>query len=460
MKLQKLIVGITLAVTLFSCSRDAKVQQPVQPLSAPAVNISTAARAIPQPLTESFEQGSKTAYADGTAALSSGSWVFTDALISSSAADVKEGSHSARIRNSGKLTMAFDVATGASTVTVKHAAYGADGSSQWQLWVSADAGASYTEADSTITTSSKALQTATFTINRTGQLRFEIRKITDNGSRLNLDDFTINPYGVNPADSSVVSTAAIADNTNMLLGNPSNATNNSAFADNYLMDEGYYIEAYNNTRGTPNWVSWYLGSTSLGPARRHDDFRADTNLPSGFYVVQNTSYLNSGFDRGHNCPSADRTNTAAANDATFLMTNMMPQAPNNNEHTWAALENYERTLVSAGNELYVVAGSYGTGGTGSKGFANTIDNGHITVPAHTWKVIVVLPNGDHDLSRINATTRVIAVDMPNANTLSRSWQTYITTVDAIEAATGYNIMTNVPAAVQAVIEARADATNW
>ncbi|WP_255412675.1 DNA/RNA non-specific endonuclease [Chitinophaga sp. S165] len=38
-------------------------------------------------------------------------------------------------------------------------------------------------------------------------------------------------------------------------------------------------------------------------------------------------------DRGHNCPSADRTSTTA-NSSTFLMTNMIPQAPQNNQQTW------------------------------------------------------------------------------------------------------------------------------
>ena len=50
-----------------------------------------------------------------------------------------------------------------------------------------------------------------------------------------------------------------------------------------------------------------------------------------------TSYSGSGFDRGHNCPSADRTGSTADNTATFLMTNMMPQAPTNNQQTWAHL---------------------------------------------------------------------------------------------------------------------------
>jgi endonuclease G len=352
--------------------------------------------------------------------------------------------------------MGFDVTTGASTVTIKHAVFGSDGSSAWQLWVSTNSGSTYTQVGSAITTSSSTLSTATFTVNMAGTLRFEVRKTSGGTNRINIDDFTVNSY-----DNGIGGGGGTAtDNSNLLLGNPSNATASVVFPTNYLMDQTYFIESYNRDQGKPNWVSWYLGSTSLGSTARQDDFRADTSLPTGWYEVGATSYSGSGFDRGHNCPSADRTSTVAANQATFLMTNMMPQAPNNNQQTWANLENYERTLVSAGDELYVVAGSYGVGGTGSNGgTTTTIDNGHITVPSRTWKVIVVLTNGNNDLSRITTSTRVIAVDMPNINSINTNWTTYITTVDAIEAATGYDIMSNVSSSIQSVIEARRDAGN-
>ena len=41
------------------------------------------------------------------------------------------------------------------------------------------------------------------------------------------------------------------------------------------------------------------------------------------------------------------------NAATFFMTNMMPQTPDNNRNTWGNLEDYSRELVSQGKELYI-----------------------------------------------------------------------------------------------------------
>ena len=105
------------------------------------------------------------------------------------------------------------------------------------------------------------------------------------------------------------------------------------------------------------------------------------------------------------------------------MTNMMPQAPDNNQGPWEVLESYCRTLVSQGDELYIIAGGTGIGGTGSNGgTTTTIANGHVTVPAQTWKVIIVLPQGTDDVSRVTTATRTIAVIMPNLETGAAMWE--------------------------------------
>jgi endonuclease G len=242
----------------------------------------------------------------------------------------------------------------------------------------------------------------------------------------------------------------------LTLGNPSGATADPAQPTNYLLSKPQYALSYHRDRGIPNWVSWHLSAEWRGSAARQDDFRPDAALPAGWYRVQSSSYTGSGFDRGHLCPSADRTNTVADNSATFLMTNITPQAPRLNQQAWANLEDYCRSVLSAGNEVYVIAGSYGRGGTGANGYATTLDQGRVTVPARCWKVVVILPTGAADASRVSASTRVIAVDLPNDNGVSSTWGSYRTSVDAIEAATGYDILSAVPAAVQQTVEARTD----
>ena len=230
----------------------------------------------------------------------------------------------------------------------------------------------------------------------------------------------------------------------LTLGNPSGATPDDAQPTNYLLSKAQYALSYHRDQGKPNWVSWHLSSAWIGSAARQDDFRPDPDLPAAWYRVGASSYTGTGFDRGHNCPSADRTSTVVANSATFFMTNMMPQAPRNNQQTWANLEDYCRTFLAAGNEVYVICGSYGKGGTGANGFLTILDQGRVTVPARCWKVVVILPTGNDDASRVSTITRVIAIDTPNDNGISTTWGTYRTSVDAIEAATGYDILSAVP----------------
>lgn len=254
-----------------------------------------------------------------------------------------------------------------------------------------------------------------------------------------------------------VAPPTIATDSTLLMGNPSNASTNSADIGNFLLREGYYSVSYNRDRGIANWVSWHTSSTDYGPVPRQDDFRSNPNLPSGWYQVSSVSYGTSGFDRGHLCPSADRTSSIAANSSTFLMTNIIPQAPTNNQVTWARLEDYCRTLVQAGSELYIIAGAYGEGGsTAAGGVQNTIDNGRVTVPSMLWKVILVLPNGSNDLNRVGNATRVISVVMPNQDGLSADWKIYRNSVDFIEQETGLNLLSNLSNSIQNIIEARVD----
>lgn len=250
-----------------------------------------------------------------------------------------------------------------------------------------------------------------------------------------------------------------ATDSTMLMGNPSNATQNVADISNYLMKEGYYSVSYNSELGRPNWVSWHVSSSDYGSISRQEDFRANPNLPAIYYPVTPSSFSPYVFDKGHMCPSADRTSSVEANSSTFLMTNIVAQAPNNNQRTWASLENYCRdTLVNKWrNELYIISGTLGEGGVGNNNvLTTTLDNGRVTVPAYVWKVIVVMPNGSNDLTRVGNATRVISVLMPNDNSINNNWRSYRVRVDDIEQQTSYDILSKVSTSIQNVIESKLD----
>lgn len=392
------------------------------------------------PLSEGFEAGGKTSYAAANVTLGTGSWFMSDALTGNLSTDRKTGSWSARIRETGLIHMNFNK-TGAGTVSIQHAVFGSDGSSTWQLWSSTNSGSTWTQVGTAITTSSTTLQTANFTVNNSNAIRFEIRKVSGGANRINIDNIQI-------GDFSSPTPTPTPTSEHLTMGNPSAAVTNVNQPNNYLMEKPQYSLSYSRDNGGPNWVSWHLNSSWLGSTPRQDDFRADTTLPTGWYRVQATDYSGSGFDRGHMCPSADRTITITANSATFLMTNMIPQLPANNQGVWANLENYSRSLVTQGNELYIISGGHG--------LQFFIANGHVAVPAQTWKVIVVLPNGSNDVSRVTTSTRTIAVVIPNSGTINSDWRTYRVSVDQVEAITGYDFFSNVPSAIQNVIEGVVD----
>jgi endonuclease G len=399
-----------------------------------------------QSFSETFETGSKTSYAAADVLLGTGWWNFDDALVGNLSTDRRTGTASARVRNTGRITMDFNV-TGAGTVTIQHAIFGSDGSSTWELWASSDGGSTYSKIGNTVSTTSTTLATATFAVNTPNAIRFSIRKVSGGANRLNFDNVNISAY------------AQQSSSEHLTMGNPSNAATNINQPTNYLLDKPQYAVSYNRNLGRPNWVSWHLSSTWLGSTPRQDDFRADTSLPAGWYQVQGTDYSGSGFDRGHHCPSGDRTSSVADNSATFLMTNMMPQAPDNNQGPWEALESYCRTLEGQGNELYIIAGGSGSGGAGSNGGTTfTVASGHVGVPSQTWKVILVLPQlSGNDVSRVTNTTRTIAVIMPNTQGIrTNDWRTYRVSVDQVEGLTGYDFFSNVPVSIQNVIEASVD----
>ena len=250
--------------------------------------------------------------------------------------------------------------------------------------------------------------------------------------------------------------AIIGVSFQMQLGNPSGATADTNNHTHYLIQRTIEAMDYNDTTGQPNWASWDLTSADAnGAVPRQDSFAADTNLPAGFFKVGATNYAYSGYDRGHLCDSADRTDSTNDNDLTFLMSNMMPQAPDNNEVTWAGFEGYCRGLADAGNEVLITCGPVGF--TGAK--INT--NGYVSIPTATWKIVVIVPVGAGSVTnRITATNRVIAIKVPNTNGILSAWQNYITSAGKIEADTGYTFFTTLPPGVAAVLRAKVDgATN-
>ncbi|HZQ45864.1 MAG TPA: DNA/RNA non-specific endonuclease [Verrucomicrobiae bacterium] len=237
----------------------------------------------------------------------------------------------------------------------------------------------------------------------------------------------------------------------MQLGNPSGATADVNNHDHYLIQRPVEAIDYSDNLREPNWASWDLTAGDVGSSGRSSSFFADTNLPPSFYEVQPGDYSGSGFDRGHMCPSDDRTDNTADNDMVFFMSNIIPQSSSNNQGVWANFETYCRSLAQSGNELLITCGPSGFNGS------RTTSSGSIAIPAYTWKIAVVVPLGSGTaLSRITAATRVITIKVPNSNSVSSTWQDFVTSANQIQVDTGFTFFTALSPQIASALRSEVD----
>jgi endonuclease G len=231
-------------------------------------------------------------------------------------------------------------------------------------------------------------------------------------------------------------------NPNIRFGMPAPAKADPESREAFLIARPQYVLSYNAKTRTPNWVSWRLREADIGTIARAA-FEPDPALPHGVIArVTSHDYDSGGFDRGHMCPAKDRSASAEDSMAVFKMTNIVPQSPASNQHAWERLEEYCRRLAKEGHVLCISAGPYGSGGTGKLGYKDEIGkNRKITVPRSLWKVILVLPSEDAEPRK---NTRVIAVVVPNDQTVGQDWKRYRTTARAVEKLTGFRFFQGVP----------------
>jgi DNA/RNA endonuclease G (NUC1) len=258
-------------------------------------------------------------------------------------------------------------------------------------------------------------------------------------------------YGVYPVPVRVaVASATAVYDGNTEFGEPADGD----ASDDFIIRRDQLTSSYNRSRGTPNWVSYSIDPSNFGPEDRCDCFTPDPALPAGFATISTADYTGAGsyhgygIDRGHLARSFDRTAGSLDNAVTFYFSNIIPQAADNNQGPWSALEDSLGKLARFhGKEVYVVAGVSGSLGT-LKG------EGKVVIPARTWKVAVIMPAG-RGLADVSAPgdVEIIAVDMPNvAGIRSNKWYEYKTTVNAIEAASGYDLLDKLPNGVEWIVE--------
>ena len=180
-----------------------------------------------------------------------------------------------------------------------------------------------------------------------------------------------------------------------------------------LISRDQYFISYNQKCHLLNWVEWKIDGNDLGDVKRTNTFAMDQELDD--YLSQHSThavtledYKGSCFDRGHQVPSADRTNSIEDNRMTFTLSNMLPQTAYLNRVIWRNLETFARNLVkNYDKKVYLIAGPIFDEDFGKMGLHKDIP-----IPSKNFKILIIL-NKDQSLSDINSNTEIISVIMPN-----------------------------------------------
>ncbi|MFN2396308.1 MAG: phospholipase D-like domain-containing protein [Bacteroidales bacterium] len=141
-------------------------------------------------LFEDIEQGSKNTYSPFAIELSTGDWMFDNALVGTLASDKKNGLKSARIRD-GYIEMEFDYPLGLSEVSFYAADFSSDTGGAVEVSYSDDGGQNWLSLADPISVTSELTQ---YSISESieGDIRLRFTKTA--GDRINVDDILISSY--------------------------------------------------------------------------------------------------------------------------------------------------------------------------------------------------------------------------------------------------------------------------
>lgn len=206
--------------------------------------------------------------------------------------------------------------------------------------------------------------------------------------------------------------------------------------------EGFTL-AFDERRHTPVWVGWeLLAEETDGPETRYNTFWQDEDV---YGCATWADYRNSGYDRGHMCPSADQKWSSDAMRDCFVMANMTPQDHALNAGAWATLEKKERVWAQRDSAVVIVAGPIY-----SPSDSQRIGTTGVLVPSAFFKVLLA-PYID--------TPRAIGFIYPNSKAPG-NMQDYAVTVDKVEELTGLDFFSALPDDIEQRVESSFSFNDW
>jgi len=142
-----------------------------------------------------------------------------------------------------------------------------------------------------------------------------------------------------------------------------------------------YSFYFDKNKRIAHWVAYPHASSLIGSGDRTNAWGVvDPKVPTADQAIMTRSF--SGYDRGHQLPSADRY---GANVSTFYGTNMTPQLASLNQHGWMVLEGKVRSWMYQFDTLYVVTGA---DVSSLKGWSSDAVGKQIAVPCGYYKALL------------------------------------------------------------------------
>ncbi len=204
-----------------------------------------------------------------------------------------------------------------------------------------------------------------------------------------------------------------------------------------------YSFAYDRSKLVSWWVAYPLNDDLIGGGSRTDAWGYDPKLPESAQQRLAGGYKTSGYDRGHQLPSADRL-SRIANIETFYYTNLTPQKSAFNQGMWGTLEDKVRVWARAMDTLYVVTGCQVEE---PLGYASDNDWTEVAIPSAYFKALVgYKKNPTYGVQPQTGGYTGVAFWYRH-DVSERDWTSGQMTIDRLEEILGYDLFVNLPAKI-------------
>jgi endonuclease G len=205
----------------------------------------------------------------------------------------------------------------------------------------------------------------------------------------------------------------------------------------------YYTLSYNEKYEQAEWLAYKLTANQI----------VNTHFKRPYFITDKKvktksahykDYKNSGCDKGHLCPAADRKFLKEAHDETFLMSNVSPQNHQFNSGIWNRLEQKTRYWATKYDSLYIITGGVLTDDL------PTIGRDKVGVPKRFYKIIF-----DYSGPKL----KTIAFLMPNKDS-EKALYKFVTSIDEIEKITKIDFFPALPDELENRLEASVNYKKW